>query len=73
LSRPICAFFVVAQKDKNIDELGIKAFCEKQLEPYKVPRYVWFVDSLLKTPNGKTDKKRLVEMAAVKREGDRSY
>ncbi len=66
----VVAVFVVAKKGKNIDELGIKAFCEKQLEPYKVPRYVWFVDSLPKTPNGKTDKKRLDEMAAVKREGD---
>jgi acyl-CoA synthetase (AMP-forming)/AMP-acid ligase II len=69
----VVAVFVVAKKGKKIDELGVKSFCKKQLEPYKVPRYVWFVDSFPKTPNGKTDKKRLVEMTSIKREGDRSY
>ena len=68
----VAAVFAVARNKKNIDELGIRAFCEKQLEPYKVPKYVWFVDSLPKTPNGKTDKKRLNEMATVNRERDRS-
>jgi len=66
----VVAVFASAKKEKNINELGIKAFCEKQLEPYKVPKYVWFVDSLPKTPNGKMDKQKLVEMAAVKRKGD---
>jgi len=69
----VIAVFAVARKEKNIDELGIKAFCEKHLELYKVPRYVWFVDSLPKTSNGKTDKKRLNEMAAVNRKGDRLF
>jgi acyl-coenzyme A synthetase/AMP-(fatty) acid ligase len=60
----VVAVFVVAQKKKNIDERTVQAFCRKQLESYKVPKYVWFIDSLRKTSNGKIDKKRLVDMAA---------
>jgi long-chain acyl-CoA synthetase len=56
------AVFVVAQK-KNISELKVRAYCKKELEPYKVPRHVWFVDSLPKTPHGKVDKKRLSAIA----------
>jgi long-chain acyl-CoA synthetase len=60
----VVAVFVIAQKKKDIDERKVQAFCRKQLEPYKVPKYVWFVKSLPKTSNRKTDKKRLVEIAA---------
>ena len=59
----VVAVFIEAQK-KRIDECEVQAFCKKQLEPYKIPHCVWFVDSLPKTSNGKIDKKRLAEMAA---------
>jgi amino acid adenylation domain-containing protein len=59
----VIGIFAVAQKS-GIDGQKVQAFCRKLLEAYKIPKYVWFVDSLPKTPNGKTDKKRLIETAA---------
>jgi acyl-CoA synthetase (AMP-forming)/AMP-acid ligase II len=66
----VVAVFVVAHK-KRIGEREVQAFCRKRIEAYKVPRYVWFLEALPKTPNGKTDKKRLGDYASanIERQG----
>ena len=57
----VVGVFVVVHKGAGIDENAVKVFCANQLEPYKVPRHVWIVPSLPRTPNGKVDKKKLKE------------
>jgi len=57
--------FVVTKEGAGLDESGIKAFCGRLLEPYKVPQYLWFIDSLPRTPNGKVDKKSLKDQASA--------
>jgi amino acid adenylation domain-containing protein len=55
----VVGLFLAARKGAKVDEAQIKQFCQQNLEPYKVPRYIWLMDSLPKTPNGKIDYKRL--------------
>jgi long-chain acyl-CoA synthetase len=57
----VVGIFVVAHAGSAIDENAVKAFCASRLEPYKVPKHVWIVGSLPRTPNGKVDKKQLKE------------
>jgi amino acid adenylation domain-containing protein len=57
--------FVVTKEGSGLDESGIKIFCAKHLEPYKIPQYLWFVDSLPRTPNGKVDKRSLKDQASA--------
>jgi amino acid adenylation domain-containing protein len=59
----VVAVFAVA-KEKKIGKRHVQAFCKEKLEPYKVPKYVWIIDCLPKSPNGKIDKKRLLDLAA---------
>jgi benzoate-CoA ligase family protein len=57
-----CAYVIAAeQSDKLADEL--KEFVKKDLEPYKYPRQVIFVESFPRTHLGKVDR------AALKRKG----
>ena len=45
---------VLNEKGKNeISEEAIKTFCSKYLADYKVPKHIYFVDSLEKTMSGK--------------------
>jgi Acyl-CoA synthetases (AMP-forming)/AMP-acid ligases II len=57
----VVGLFLAARKGTKVDEAQIKQFCQQQLEPYKVPRYIWLMDSLPKTPNGKIDYKKLTD------------
>lgn len=54
----IKAFVVTKEKWKVTEEMVMK-YCAQHLEPFMVPKYVEFPDSLPKTPNGKIDKKLL--------------
>ena len=56
----VVGVLVVAKKGKKVTGDRIKQFCRQYLEPYKVPRQVWLVESLPKTGHGKIDYKRLV-------------
>jgi acyl-CoA synthetase (AMP-forming)/AMP-acid ligase II len=60
----VIGVFVVKKRRSAVDEQAVKTYCEKYLEPYKIPRFVWFIKQLPKTPNGKVDRKRLLVLAA---------
>jgi acyl-CoA synthetase (AMP-forming)/AMP-acid ligase II len=51
--------FVVEDKDNELTEERIMKYCIKNLEPFMVPKYIEFRDSLPKSPSGKIDKKNL--------------
>jgi long-chain acyl-CoA synthetase len=61
----VVAVFAVA-KGKKIEECHVQAFCKNMLEPYKIPKYVWFINHLPRTQNAKIDKKRLHDLAVEK-------
>jgi len=51
--------FIVPRKGHSLTEEDIVSHCQKNLEPFLVPRYVEFRDHLPKTASGKIDKKQL--------------
>jgi len=51
--------FIVTKEESSLTEKMILKYCTKNLEPFMVPKYIEFPDSLPKTPNGKIDKKQL--------------
>ncbi len=51
--------FVVRKKGIGLTEKDVAGYCTKNLEPFMVPKYVEFVDSLPKSLSGKIDKKQL--------------
>jgi acyl-coenzyme A synthetase/AMP-(fatty) acid ligase len=53
--------FVIVNPTAGLDEKNIRKYCADHLEPFAVPRYIHFIDELPKTPNGKIDKKWLME------------
>ena len=55
--------FLVLDPDTVLAERHVLKFCTAHLETYMVPKYVEFLDSLPKTPNGKIDKKLLRDEA----------
>jgi acyl-coenzyme A synthetase/AMP-(fatty) acid ligase len=56
----VVGVLVVTKRGRKIAADQIKQFCRQHLEPYKVPRQVWLVESLPKTDNGKIDYKKLI-------------
>ena len=54
--------FVVLTQDTNIDSKTILQHCANSLEDFKTPKYVEIVNSIPKSPNGKIDRKSLLEM-----------
>jgi non-ribosomal peptide synthetase component E (peptide arylation enzyme) len=54
--------FIVKRNSNNLTEETVRAYCAKNLEPFMVPKYVLFVDSLPKSASGKIDKKALKEI-----------
>ena len=58
LGQAIKAFIVPADVARMTEKEVLK-FCSGHMETFMVPRYIEFMDSLPKTPNGKIDKKRL--------------
>ena len=51
--------FIVQKKNIELTEEKLMKFCLKNLEPFMVPKYIEFRDSLQKSPAGKIDKKLL--------------
>lgn len=50
---------------RNIEEVSeVKGFLSGKLPDYMIPTYLFDIDSVPLTPNGKTDKKALLELAA---------
>ncbi len=62
----VIGVFIVIKSGAGLNEARVKQHCQHNLEPYKVPRYVWLVDSLPKTPNGKINYKELMSQAQKK-------
>jgi long-chain acyl-CoA synthetase len=53
--------FVVVKPGETLTADEVIAFCREQLAPYKVPRFVEFVDAVPRTAVGKADRKVLKE------------
>jgi acyl-CoA synthetase (AMP-forming)/AMP-acid ligase II len=51
--------FIVTKNNIEITEKTVMNHCLKNLEPFMVPKYLEFWDSLPKSPSGKIDKKQL--------------
>jgi len=65
----VVGVFVTSKKDVKLNETQVRQHCQQNLEPYKVPRHVWLVDSLPKTPNGKINYKQLMSRLHKKTRG----
>nr|AHF24545.1 fatty-acid-CoA ligase [uncultured bacterium Contig248] len=53
--------FVVMKEGEEFDPVGITAFLESRLEPYKVPKYIESIREIPRTYNGKIDRKALLK------------
>jgi amino acid adenylation domain-containing protein len=51
--------FIVPIPEVNLDERQVLKYCTESMETFMVPKYIEFLDSLPKTPNGKIDKRLL--------------
>jgi acyl-CoA synthetase (AMP-forming)/AMP-acid ligase II len=49
----------VSAPDVELPEKQVLKYCAANMETFMVPKYIEFMDSLPKTPNGKIDKKQL--------------
>lgn len=65
----VVGVFVVFQKGAALSENQLRQYCQRHLEPYKVPRHIWFRKSLPKTTTGKVDYKKLKQMAEEMKAG----
>ena len=54
-----CKAFIVTNRASTLTEHIVMRHCRENLEPFMVPKYVEFKDSLPKLDTGKIDKKRL--------------
>jgi acyl-coenzyme A synthetase/AMP-(fatty) acid ligase len=50
---------IVPAPGVNLNETEVRKYCTENIETFMVPKYIEFLDSLPKTPNGKIDKKQL--------------
>ena len=55
--------YIVPAPGVELQEKQVLKYCAENMETFMVPKYVEFMDSLPKTPNGKIDKKQLKEKA----------
>jgi fatty-acyl-CoA synthase len=55
--------WVIRREGSELDESGVRSFCQGQIAHYKVPRYVRFVDSFPMTVTGKVQKFKMREQA----------
>jgi long-chain acyl-CoA synthetase len=51
--------YIVPATDAGLTDKQVLKYCSEHMETFMVPKYVEFMDSLPKTPNGKIDKKQL--------------
>lgn len=54
---PYLKLLVVVEDKSKFDPVALNAFLSEKLEKYKIPRTIEVVDSLIKTYNGKIDRK----------------
>ena len=54
---PYLKLLVVVENKSKFDPVALNAFLSDKLEKYKIPRVIEAVDALIKTFNGKTDRK----------------
>ena len=55
---------VVLKEGKELDEKEIRELVQKNLEPYKMPKQIVTVDEIIKTFNGKIDRKQMISKYA---------
>lgn len=55
---------VVPKADMELDEASIRETIAKNLEPYKMPKQIIAVDEIIKTFNGKIDRKQMISKYA---------
>ncbi len=58
--------FVILQEGKSVTEEDIRDFCRGQISRFKIPKYVFFVDSFPMTGSGKIQKYLLREIGSKK-------
>jgi long-chain acyl-CoA synthetase len=51
--------YIVPAADAELTDKQVLKYCAEHMETFMVPKYIEFMDSLPKTPNGKIDKKQL--------------
>lgn len=51
---------VVVKEGMELDEAAIRAMIADNLEPYKIPKQIVAIDEIIKTFNGKTDRKQMI-------------
>jgi fatty-acyl-CoA synthase len=61
------AAWIVLREGAELDEAGVKAFCQGQIARFKIPRYVRFVDGFPLTVTGKVQKFRMREQEIEER------
>ena len=59
---PYLKLLVVVEDKSKFDPVALNAFLSDKLEKYKIPRVIEAVDALIKTYNGKTDRKAYRKM-----------
>ncbi len=57
------AAFIIKHEGTDMLEEDVKTFCKNEIARYKIPRYIFFVDSYPLTGSGKIQKFKLREMA----------
>ena len=62
LSGKALMLLVVVKEGQAFDEQEIVSFLETKLESYKIPKKIRVIEEIPKTYNGKTDRKKLMEM-----------
>lgn len=51
---------VVLKEGMELDEAAIRSMIARNLEPYKIPKQIVVIDEILKTFNGKIDRKQMI-------------
>ena len=51
---------VVLKEGKELDEAGIRKLITDNLEPYKLPKQITVIDEIIRTFNGKIDRKQMI-------------
>ncbi|NLX67490.1 MAG: AMP-binding protein, partial [Bacteroidales bacterium] len=55
--------FIIRKEGYQLEAEDVRDFCKGHIAKYKIPRYVFFVDTFPMTGSGKIQKFRLREMA----------
>ena len=55
--------FIILHEGAQMDEMDVREFCEGKIARYKIPKYVFFVDSFPLTGSGKIQKYKLKELS----------